>query len=145
MADEGYTGWCALILPGDPPALDWVAENTPADATFLAGFDFWLEEGLSGNDGGCWIPYATGRRTTVPPMIYINEATPEQIAATNTFARQVLEARTGEELAAVLRAAGVGYAYRSGRREQPWHPLLDDPAQFECLYDAQGVRIYRVR
>jgi len=145
MADEGYTGWCALILPGDPPALDWVAENTPADATFLAGFDFWLEEGLSGNDGGCWIPYATGRRTTVLPMIYIDEATPEQIAATNTFARQVLEARTGEELAAVLRAAGVGYAYRSGRREQPWHPLLDDPAQFECLYDAQGVRIYRVR
>lgn len=145
MAEEGYTDWWALLFPGDLSAQEWIREHTPPEATFLVGFDFWLEEGIGASDGGCWIPYITGRRTTVPFLIYVNEASPEQVASTNALARQVLEARTAGDLAAVLRAAGVGYAYRSERREQPWHPLLDDAAHFECLHESPGVRIYRVR
>lgn len=145
MLSWGYEPLRAHVTNCDLPALEWIREHTPADARFAVASNFWLAEGLEGVDGGFWIPYAAGRQTTLPPMVYINEATPAGIAETNALARAMDAAASAEEFAAVLQRAGVDYAYRGIRAEQPWYCWLEDADVFQPLYEAEGVGVYRLR
>ncbi len=145
MLDWGFEPGRALVTNSDLAALDWIRRNTPPEARFAVASNFWLTEGLEGVDAGLWIPYASGRQTTVPPMIYINEAPVEQIAATNALARRMNAASSPGEFAAVLRAEGVDYAYRGLRQTPPWYAYLDAADTFERVYEAEGVAIYRLR
>ena len=145
MLSWGYEPLRAFVTNSDLPALEWIREHTPPEARFAVASNFWLPEGLEGVDAGFWIPYATGRQTTLPPMIYINEASPAEIAATNALARAMSQAPSAQAFAGVLRGAGAEYAYRGLRVEMPWYRWLSDEAHFQSLYEAEGVGIYRLR
>jgi len=145
MITNGYDPWWSLVSDPDIPAMDWIRDNTPTEATFAVGFDFWLAEGLSGIDAGYWLPYGANRATLFPPMVYITEAPPKDVARVNALARRIAIAASASELADVLRSAGADYVYRGCRAEPDWYALVDDDAQFERVYEAGGVRIDRVR
>ncbi|MEZ4714387.1 MAG: hypothetical protein R3A44_44815 [Caldilineaceae bacterium] len=58
-----------IATAADVAAIEWLAANTPADATFLIDAAPW--QGFwRGVDGGWWITPLTGRRTTPPPIAY---------------------------------------------------------------------------
>lgn len=95
VARRAWAGWAALLLvsglllgwgvqqtadilnpttvfvtQADLRALDWVAENIPADARFYINSVFWQGRSYRGVDGGYWLlPYA-GRAAYLPPGIY---------------------------------------------------------------------------
>jgi len=145
MLAWGFEPGRVFVTNSDLAALNWIRDHTPAEARFAVASNFWLPEGLEGVDAGLWIPYATGRQTTVPPMIYINEAPQDQIAAINALAQRMNDAASPGELASLLRANGVEYVYRGLREPPPWYVHLDAPQVFERIYDAEGVAIYRLR
>ena len=136
--------WYALISPPDLEAMHWVQANTPADATFAVGGEFWLADSVSGYDAGLWLPYAAHRHTLLPPVIYISEGDPGYVMQTAAALAPIYEADGPSALQQALRDAGAGYVYQSNRSPQTWYQHLTDDALFERLYDQGGVRVYRV-
>ncbi len=59
-----------FVTPEDVQAMEWIRQNTPSDALFAINTHFWHPTGLHGTDGGYWIPYFTGRRTTTESMLF---------------------------------------------------------------------------
>jgi hypothetical protein len=59
----------ALVNRPDEVAMQWIHENTPAEAVFLVN-GFLIYEGLyaAGSDAGWWIPLLAHRRNTMPPQ-----------------------------------------------------------------------------
>ncbi len=104
--------WRFFITSDDLAAMDWVRQNTPPDALFAV--QEYQDPGaltVHGIDAGLWLPYFTGRRSTVPPMIYDGEMTPQ---AANAVTQRALDTtRLPADHAALqrLRAQGVSYAY----------------------------------
>jgi hypothetical protein len=59
-----------LADQADLQALDWLEQNTPADANFYINAAGWQQNIYRGVDGGAWITPLTGRATLVPPITY---------------------------------------------------------------------------
>jgi len=142
---RGIEPWRYLVSDADVQAMQWVREQTPEDALFAIGTDFWQEAAATGNDAGFWLPYIARRGTTIPPMIYINEADPAQVAATNVALHALNASESSQALAAALQATGADYVYLGNRVEQRWRDILSDPSYFESVYAHDGIAIYRVR
>ncbi len=58
-----------FVIAADLEAMQWIVDNTPEDAVFAINTYLWLGAAPHGVDGGYWIPYFTGRRTTAGPML----------------------------------------------------------------------------
>lgn len=134
-----------LVSNSDLRAADWIMTNTPADAVFAVGAEFWLPSSAVGNDGGYWLPYTARRRTILPPMIYSSEAEPVQVAKTNVRLHDLIDAHSPEDLGAAMKQADADYIYVGNRMKQPWQNLLADGPFFEKVYQREGIRIYRRR
>jgi hypothetical protein len=59
-----------LVTEDDLAALNWVRENTPAEARFFINTTHWLSGVYRGTDGGGWILPLTGRWALVPTVFY---------------------------------------------------------------------------
>lgn len=135
---------CVLFFPQDREAMEWIAENTPPDSTFLINSRHWQFDIYVGSDGGYWIPALTGRKTTMPSVLYALGSR-EYIAGVNSVARTVSEASFSEgDVWAWLKKEGVDYVY-IGYRGGPLAPevFMDKPG-FEGVYARHGVWVFRV-
>ena len=65
----GYEEYRQFLTPGDLVAMEWIRVNTPKSAIFAINTYIWLSNVPHGTDGGYWIPYFTGRRTTAGTML----------------------------------------------------------------------------
>jgi len=135
--------WDVLVTNADLRAGKWIEERTSPDAVFMVGAYFLWPRFAVGNDGGWWLPYVAHRRTTLPPMLYLAEASVDRVLATNTTIRSLISARSPGELATAMERAGAQYVYAGHQVKQPWEGFLTDDAYFEKLYDREGIRIYR--
>jgi len=78
-------GWCAwgynlsahivnsvtvLVTESDLEALEWVQDNTPAEARFLINTTYWQNSNYRGLDGGGWLLPYSGRWSLVPTVFY---------------------------------------------------------------------------
>jgi len=140
--------WRFFITRDDLAAMDWVRQNTPPDALFAV--QAYQDPGalsVHGIDAGLWLPYFTGRRSTVPPMIYDGEMTPQ--AASVVTQRALDTERLPADHAALqrLRAQGVSYAYvvepRINFYTGLWQPkdFVADPA-YHVVYHRGTVWIF---
>lgn len=145
MSRHGLEPSRYLVSNEDLAAMGWVREHTPADAVFAVGATFWLSTAVTGNDAGYWLPYVAGRKTLVPPMVYINEGDATYVARANHAVKTLAQATTSSDLVDALRREGATHIYLARQHEQPWQAALMDAERFELLYDAGGVRVYRVR
>ena len=59
-----------FVTPADVAALNWVQQNTPADARFLINTTSWQGPVYRGVDGGYWLQPYSGRSTLLPPVVY---------------------------------------------------------------------------
>jgi len=68
-----------MVTPEDLEAFKWIRENTPRKAKFIInGFLVYKETAAAGSDAGWWLPYFTGRRVFIPPLVYnIESLNPE--------------------------------------------------------------------
>jgi len=146
------TTWTANILnpstvlftAADQAAMNWIARSTPPDAVFAINTMLWQTSTYAGSDGGAWIPILTGRRTTVPPALYVLGPR-AYVLEINGLAHSIeATAPDADGLWRVLHEHSIGYVY-IGPRGGPLKVsvLLDSPC-YQPRYAQAGAWIFEV-
>lgn len=137
-----------LLHQPDLPAMDFIRQETPADAYFMVNmFHFPFSETLiAGSDAGAWIPLLAARRVTLPVLNFYIERLSDPTWADRLGRLDQLNgditSAAGVEL---LRAEGITHVYIGDRGGvlQPVQ-LLASP-DFELIYQDQTVYIFKLR
>jgi hypothetical protein len=138
-----------LVTPADLSAMDWIRQNTPATARFLANSErAYNGSTVVGTDAGWWLPLLARRQNTVPPMIYASErSSPPGFAARTNELEEIV--RTSGPTSArgldALRAAGITHVYIGSRGGYLKPEDLSASADYQSLYDIAGVRVFALR
>lgn len=137
-----------FITPEDVAAMDWIRENTPADALFAVNTYFWLPRSPHGTDAGYWIPYFTGRQTTVGTMLAFVESS-EYRENLVLMSRAVEQLEVDNTSLVELQAMGVDYVYigKNGDFSGPGLSAaqLAQAENVKALYQRAGVTILEVK
>ncbi|RLC85269.1 MAG: hypothetical protein DRI79_11600 [Chloroflexi bacterium] len=136
-----------FVTPEDIAAMDWIRENTPADALFAVNTYFWLPRAPHGTDAGYWIPYFTGRQTTAGVML-LSLGTLDYRNSIVRMSRAVEQLEVDNSSLAELQALGVDYLY-IGRKGDFSGPGLDaarlnQAEDVTLLYQKDGVSIFQI-
>jgi len=135
-----------LATPADVAAIEWVAENTPADARFLINAAPWLSTADRGADGGWWLLPLAGRWTSTPPVLYVY-GLPDYVREVRARNAVVIGFQAGHEqqLYEMLDRERIDYIYL-GPRSAPLTPAMFlARAEFDKVYERDGVTIFAVR
>ena len=124
-----------FVTPKDVTAMGWIRENTPPDARFAVNTYFWLPTLPHGTDAGYWIPYFTGRQTTVGVML-LSMGSREYVDSFVERSRAVEQLEVDNTSLTELQALGVDYVY-VGQRGDFSGPGLNA----EQLSQAEDVRL----
>jgi hypothetical protein len=146
-----------LFTPADERAMGWIRRETPTEAAFFVNsFTAYSGSLYVGSDGGWWLPFMSGRRSSLPPLTYGSEAGEEldyaqSVNTTNaTIERYPIDT---PDAAVALRAAGYGYLYDGptasglapGATEYIDPAVLARSPLYELVYQQDGVTIWRLR
>jgi hypothetical protein len=132
-----------FVTKSDLKAMAWICDNIAEDARFAINTEFWLSYAAIGTDAGYWIPFLTGRQTTLPPMLY-SEGTYDYIDEVNALARATVELSESDGALSTLEENGVTHIY-IGQRGGCLRPqrLLASP-NYEAVYHQDGVWVFEV-
>jgi hypothetical protein len=154
-----------MLTAGDEQAMQWIRDNTPADARFVVNtFPGYAGTLIAGTDGGWWITQLADRWTNLPPMTYGSEkwARDDFYALTNGFVAS-LRGKALTDIAPVtvnlasaenvqrLRDAGITHVY-IGANATPGPDVADridadalrNSDAFRLIYDQAGVQIFEL-
>jgi hypothetical protein len=135
-----------FIKPSDLPAMDWIRENIPLDAVFAVNTYRWLDKIPHGTDGGYWIPYFTGRRTTTGTMMF-TAGSPDYVNQVLDWSEAVSRLDEGPEYLQQLCSQGVKFAYLGESGNNSGKGLMLEVLQYpgvEVIYAREGVTIIRL-
>jgi hypothetical protein len=141
----------------DLRASAWIQANLPLDATFLVNsFPAYGGTIMAGADGGWWLQFLSGRKTTLPPLLYVSEPPPnaEFIPSVNNltaliFSKGIAAPETQVELA----RRGIRYIYIGQMQGHTANggPFPLEPAslaanpQFNTIYHQDRVWIFEIK
>ncbi len=134
----------ALFFKEDAQAMEWIAMNTPKDAKFLINSYSWQYGIYAGSDGGYWIPALTGRKASLPSLLYALGKPDYVTTEASSMAKVSSGALSDEDMRDFLRANKIDYVY-IGYRGGVLKPsqFVDKPGYRE-VYKGEGVWIFRV-
>jgi hypothetical protein len=135
-----------LLRPADLPALVWLDENVPTDATIAVNSWKWLGEAWAGGDGGAWIVPLNQppRTTTTPPADYIYDPTlAQEVRAFNEAATAVTD-WAALDTAVWLREQGITHLFIGQRGGFLDPAALSRNPGLRLLYAAEGVFVFEV-
>ena len=104
--------WRQLMTVDDEKAMLWIAENTSEDAVFAVNLEPWVPNLPIGTDGGYWIPYYTGRKTTAGTML---SGFGEDLDLRKDLVEATLALYNEMPLVHELCELGVEYIYMAGK------------------------------
>jgi hypothetical protein len=137
----------ALVTRADLRAMEWMRNNTPANARFLVNSFFAYNDSvIVGSDGGWWLPLLASRQTTLPPINYGSEqgVRADYREWINALPRLIQSKGMNDAgVAAELRARGITHVYigqRQGRVNYAG-PYVLKPT--ELLTDSRFRLVYR--
>jgi hypothetical protein len=135
-----------LTRQADLPAIQWVAENIPADKTILINPFLWGYGLYAGSDGGYWISPLAERKTFPPAALYNYDFDSDNPANISNNAQRVINyAADPTALHSFLIDQNIQYVF-SGVRGGPLSPkLLKASPLFKLLYESEGVTIFKVK
>jgi hypothetical protein len=135
-----------LFREGDRPAIAWVAENVPGDASVLINPFSWGYGIYAGNDGGYWIVPLAQRRTLPPPILYGYDNNQARRSARIDLEKQVLDLSNDPAgLHTLLLEQHIDYVYLGVRGGALSPSLLSHDPGFQVLYAQGGAWVFRVR
>ncbi len=145
-----------LLTTADEQAMQWIRETTEPDARFLInGLSSYGDALIIADDGGMWIPFLTGRQTTIPPLTYGSEKAINPQLDREVYALYAALRSTALESAegiALLHKNQVDYIYAGphmGKNAQNTQlniqALRYRPEQFPIVYERDGVVIFAVK
>jgi len=139
--------WRQLMTVDDEKAMLWIKENTPEDAVFAVNLEPWIPNLPIGTDGGYWIPYYTGRKTTAGTML---SGFGGDLDLRNNLAEATLGLYNETPPVGELCELGVEYVYMAGKPSYSTESFKSDELQkvpgFKSLFqsgDAQVLGICR--
>ncbi|MFQ6059521.1 MAG: hypothetical protein ACE5MB_11655, partial [Anaerolineae bacterium] len=132
-----------LATRDDVAAMAWIREHTSPGAKFLINARHWQEGTYVGSDGGYWIPLLTGRRTTLPPAVYIYGPLAYQMRI-RALAEAVAEAKSldDEGLGRLLQDEGVTHVYLGARGGNLTPQMFLDAPGYRLAYSNGAVWIF---
>jgi hypothetical protein len=134
-----------FMTEGDEVAMRWINKNTSPDSLFGINTYFWLPDAAHGSDGGYWLPYFSGRRTTTGVMISNYNTNYETILKRDNAIVNLYSNPTQLDALCEL---GVDYLY-SGAKD-PFNGMdfditqLDMLPETELIYDSAGVQVLKI-
>ncbi|MBN1872999.1 MAG: hypothetical protein JXA33_02130 [Anaerolineae bacterium] len=140
-----------FVTPDDMTAMAWIRENTPEDALFAVNTYFWLPNAPHGTDAGYWIPYFTGRKTTVGVMLnHLGDwSYQSHIVEMSRYVEEI--SKEPQKLEVALEALydfGVDFIYIGKQGNFSGAGLnvaqLDAAADVTLVYERDGVSIFQV-
>jgi hypothetical protein len=134
-----------LFRHADLEALHFIEENVPEGETVLVNPFAWGYGLYAGNDGGYWISALAGRETMPPPVLYGLQNDRDELRSVNRLNQQVIEKSANpEELAALMRQAGLHYLYIGAKGGVFSAQLLRESPAFETLLEANGTWLFKL-
>jgi hypothetical protein len=134
-----------LAEQADAQAIDWIGKNTPAASIFLISGWEWSPGIWSGSDGGAWLWPLIGRRTTLPPVDYIEAADLKR--EVNQFNQQAsgLKVAGSPEMLALLRANGITHVFIGARGGFLKPELFAADSHYQLLYTNGPTWVFAMR
>lgn len=144
---NGIEDYRYFLAPADVQAMDWIKANTSQNALFAINTYFWFPNSPHGSDGGYWIPYFTGRRTTAGTMLFnlTQSAYTQEIIRQSTAVKDLKEQYSSIE---GLCKEGINFIYLGAKGDFSGNGLdanrlLSVPG-ITSLYQHSGVGIFQV-
>jgi hypothetical protein len=146
-----------LATRADLRASAWIRTNLPSGAQFLVNsFPAYNGTIMAGSDGGWWLQFLSGRKTTLPPLLYVSEPPPnaEYIPSVNDLTALVYSKGVASlEAQAELARRGVSYIYVGQQQGRVGNggPYQLEPAaiaanpQFSVVYHQDRVWIFKIK
>ena len=133
-----------LADKADVQALEWVKQNTPADANFYINAAGWQQNIYRGVDGGAWIMPITGRGAVVPPITYGWGST-ELVSDIAIWAEKASTLTTcDEEFFKVVQEAGLTHVYLKEGVGAMQPQAVTGCRRFKEVYNKDKIHIYEI-
>jgi hypothetical protein len=114
LKDARFDAYTLAARP-DLRASAWIKTNLPEEARFLVNsFPAYNGTIVAGSDGGWWLQFLSGRKTTLPPLLYASEPPPDAayIPSVDGLTELIYsKGITAPETQAELANRGVHYIY----------------------------------
>jgi hypothetical protein len=134
-----------LFRYADRPAMAWIEQNIPPEATVLINPMYWGYNTYAGADGGYWITPLTGRKTIPPPVLYALGNPSEKLLIGAVCQAVMDQAADPAALSDTLRSQGIRYVYLGARGGILSPQALRESEAFEVLYAHEGAWVFAVR
>jgi hypothetical protein len=153
---EVHTAQGELATRSDLRAIDWIRQNTRADARFLVNSFFaYGNTVIVGSDGGWWLPLLAQRQTMLPPLTYASEqgSRPDYREWVNALPDKLFKMGiVSPDAHDLLRERGIAYIYiaqRQGRVNYDGTSILQSTQLvaspfFRPVYHQDRVWIFEV-
>ncbi|MCG8348018.1 MAG: hypothetical protein MI924_09600 [Chloroflexales bacterium] len=134
-----------FVTRADLTAINWVEENTPADARFLINTAPWLPAANRGIDGGWWLLTLANRWISTPPVLY-TYGEPDYVSRVQELNREVAGFQPGkeEELYRLIDREQITHIYTTTWSGPLKSATFADSNAFAKIYDRDGVSIFAV-
>jgi hypothetical protein len=133
-----------LYTPADRAALEWVAQNVPAEAHFATNAWHWQYGIWANSDGGAWLWPWLGMRGTMPPLDYYYEKEWWQtVNATNEALAKITDARSPEMLN-LLEREGVTHVFIGARGGNLKPEMFVGVPEYKLLYTNGAAWVFEV-
>lgn len=130
----------------DLVAMEWIEQNTDADALFYVATSFWTPVVAHGVDGGYWIPYLAARQTIMPPQIYASDGSSEYMNQVNRRLRDLHSAADLDRFWQVLVDNGISHLYLDQVTSRfPLEWFKQYPDRFILRYAGNQISIFEVQ
>lgn len=129
----------------DRQALDWIKENTPAEARFFANTTIWQYKVYRGVDGGYWITPYTRRFSIAMPSLYTSGDSEQRQtwSGWESIASQVTTC--DDQFWSLVREANLNYIYLRAGKGSMQPAGLENCGTIEPVYANGGVSIYEIK
>ena len=134
-----------LADQSDLAAIDWIKENTPSDARFLANTTVWQFASYRGVDGAYWITPLTRRYSVAMPALYGYAAPDQRTLWMDWIERASKLSACDEAFWSLVTEANLDYLYlHTGKGSLQPDQVLNCTGILP-LYHQDGVWIYRLK
>ncbi len=142
-----------MVTEPDIRMFEWIEANTTRDSVFAVNsFLAYDNKLVVGSDAGWWLPFATRRKSILPPILYSAEKGPyPQYAGDVLQFHKELLATNEQTLASLLMRAKIDYIFigqRDGRvnTQSPSLSRLDlaNAKSIRLVHQIDGARLYKV-
>jgi hypothetical protein len=154
LALVGLVGWgvqetrnvlnpvTVFTTQADIAAMDWIRSSTDEDAVFLINTTPWLNSTYRGVDGGYWILPLTGRRTLLPPAMFVYSARDDVLQINDWAVRARALTTCDEAFWALIREAEVTHIYLGSTPGSLLPSGLRECDGLSLAYQLDGVWIF---